>query len=226
MSLCQCGCGKETNIATHTNKQRGAVKGQPCRFIPGHTGQKKKEIVPRLPQLCKCGCGQEINTHRSPHYKKRPVAERFWSHVAIGLPDECWEWQAARYKYGHGKTAISNHSIQAHRLAYELTYGTIPDGLLICHKCNNPPCCNPQHLYAGTYTDNMQDSIKAGTAHYLPPMIGQQNPRAKLTNESVQLIRKLYAEGGIFISYLAKRFNVSSTTIAKIVHSETWIHLL
>lgn len=240
--LCECGCGKETRIATKTNTHRGAVKGQPCRFVSGHTGQKKKEIVPCPPRLCECGCGQEtkIIQHNDKrfglvqgqpyrfikwHKSKRVLTERFWSHVSIGLPDECWEWQASK-KHGYGKTAIDNHSVSAHRLAYELTHGAIPNGLLICHKCNNPPCCNPKHLYAGTYADNLQDSIKAGTAYCLPPMYGQQNHKTKLTDESVRLIRNLYTNNNVPRKQLARQFGVSVSNIDAIVTHKTHTRVL
>lgn len=83
--------------------------------------------------------------------------ERFWSKVQKGGPDECWEWQAGRHKFGHGKFRLPTGHIGSHRMAWQLTYGPIPPGMWVLHHCDNPPCCNPRHLYLGTAQDNTRD---------------------------------------------------------------------
>jgi hypothetical protein len=92
---------------------------------------------------------------------------RFWSKVAVGLPDECWPWQASIGVHGYGQFSKDGKPQNASRVAWELHYGRpFPKGLDACHSCNNRPCCNPAHIYAGTRKDNVADAIRAGTFRY------------------------------------------------------------
>lgn len=87
---------------------------------------------------------------------------QFWRSVAVGEPYSCWEWQCARQLNGYGHLSFHGETTSAHRVAYELAHGPIPDGLIICHRCDNPPCCNPAHLFIGTHKDNTQDAVTKG----------------------------------------------------------------
>lgn len=87
--------------------------------------------------------------------------------------DECWEWSGCRDSQEYGVLTHGGRTHRAHRVAYELLVGTIPDGLIICHHCDNPPCCNPNHLYAGTNSENSNDMVSRGRA--------RQGPREKKT---------------------------------------------
>jgi hypothetical protein len=109
---------------------------------------------------------------RTPRIK---LEDRFWRMVDKQGDDECWNWRGYKNIKGHGRFSlkanfrygsfsIGHKNIGAHRMAYILTYGEIPDGIFICHKCNNSSCVNPKHLYPGTQLDNMQDRKIAG--HY------------------------------------------------------------
>lgn len=92
-----------------------------------------------------------------------PQEQRFWARVSIAGPDECWEWQkASRLREGYGRLSWGGQVVSSNRLAFELTYGPLPSGLFALHTCDNPPCCNPAHLYAGTKRDNTQDMIRKG----------------------------------------------------------------
>jgi hypothetical protein len=101
-----------------------------------------------------CGC------LRTDTARKAPIALRFWDSVAVGEPDECWEWQACIDDKGYGRISVGGKAKLSHRVAWSLHHGREPD-LNVLHTCDNPACCNPGHLYEGTYVDNGQDMVKA-----------------------------------------------------------------
>lgn len=184
--------------------------------------------------LCQCGCGQPLKIAKKPsqqskyivgHHAKSlkiPFAERFWSHVEILGPDDCWLWQAAVVKdYGKFK-ADDRKMLASHRIAYELTYGPIPDGLLVCHECDTPLCCNPKHLFAGTPKDNTQDMVKKGRKGDAK---GELHGRHILTEQQVLEIRELYAQGGVTHADLAQRFGVGNAAIHHVVSGDKWTHV-
>jgi len=129
---------------------------------------------------------------------------RFWSKVAVRGPDECWEWLGALKGRGYGRISIHNRSWYVHRVTWVLTYGPVPEGLLVCHHCDNPSCCNPYHLFLGTHADNMADAAEKGRT------------TRKLTNEEVLDIRQLYATGEWTQQDLADAFDVHRATISRI----------
>lgn len=90
--------------------------------------------------------------------------ERFWSKVNKGNPDECWEWLGTKDRYGYGRFHLNGKMEKAHRIAYQFTYGSIPEGEVVRHKvCRNRACCNPNHLKTGTQDDNQMDMMEDGT---------------------------------------------------------------
>ncbi len=92
-------------------------------------------------------------------------AVRFWAKVL--KTDNCWEWQGAKFSHGYGQFKIQGKVWQVHRLAYTLSVGPIPDGMLICHHCDNKICARPSHLFAGTNGDNQRDSVRKGRAGFV-----------------------------------------------------------
>ena len=154
--------------------------------------------------------------------KRKPVEARFWAKVDVRGPDECWEWQGARTRDGYGSFGITtDHVVLAHRQALELTRGPIPPGLFVCHRCDNPPCCNPAHLFWGTALDNARD--RADRRRRTAPS-GEQHAMHKLTDSEVAAIREAYGpalgrgrRGGVTQSQLARRFGVDQTTVSSIV---------
>ena len=153
--------------------------------------------------------------------------ERFWSKVARGANEECWPWKASRHKTGYGKFGRGGKRagwVEAHRAAYQLTYGEIPDGLQVCHRCDNKPCCNPAHLFLGTAVDNINDKVAKGR-HRWKSHSGSENGNAGFTEAQVREIRLAY-QAGMKRSDLAKKYGVSWTAINYIVSGITWTHLL
>lgn len=138
----------------------------------------------------------------------------FWRNVKKSKDlDSCWEWRGSRRRTGYGRAWADQKSIPAHRLAWELEHGPIPDGLFVLHKCDNPPCCNPDHLFLGTKKDNIIDCIKKGRY----PHNG-----AKLTRNKAAEIRKKYAAGGVTQNELGEEYDVDRHTIGRIINRRSW----
>ena len=141
--------------------------------------------------------------------------ERFWSMVKRGGPDSCWEWQGHTIKDGYGAFHFQGKRIIASRFAWILTYGEIPRGMYVLHKCDNPACVNPRHLFLGTPKDNMQDAVLKWRKS------GPHNGRTKLSWPQVDTIRLLFQMG--WSAYrLAKFFGVNYKTIWQILKGKTW----
>jgi hypothetical protein len=91
------------------------------------------------------------------------VTDRFWSKVdRSGGPDACWPWMAYRNRDGYGSFRVDDHTESAHRVAWVEENGPVPEGMDVLHHCDNPPCCNPRHLFLGTAADNARDSVAKG----------------------------------------------------------------
>lgn len=193
IGYCQCGCGGKTNIAQKTT--RLTKKGEYCKFIRGHYRQN--------------------------------LADRFWSKVRkTNNPDDCWEWQAglshSEAGLGYGSFGYKGKIWAAHRVAWELTSGEIPDGLWVLHKCDNRKCVNPNHLFLGTVQDNVADMMSKGR---LDDRKGELNPNSKVTSEQVKCIRECYAMGGITYRELGNQFGLKKQQIYNIVRGRRWKHI-
>ncbi len=149
----------------------------------------------------------------------RPLKERFWEKVdKLG---DCWEWIAARNPRGYGLIIKSGIAEKAHRVSYELNISDIPEGMCICHHCDNPGCVNPDHLFLGNHADNMHDMADKGRARY---RVGEAVNTAKLTVGDVRLIRQLHA-AGLKNKYSAELFDVELSRISKIALRKSWKHV-
>lgn len=149
----------------------------------------------------------------------------FWNRVnRTGDESACWNWQAARDKYGYGITSWKGKNAKAHRIAYLFTHGVLPADLEICHTCDNRACCNPAHLFEGTHWDNMQDRNRKGRAKGGNSMRGESHHSARLNNEKVKTMRKLFGSG-IGVVELGRHFGVSHVCARMVVIRHSWKHV-
>lgn len=151
----------------------------------------------------------------------------FWSRVDVRAPNECWLWKGARISTGYGNfgggSKPNRWARLSHRTAYELTYGPLHD-LDCLHTCDNPPCCNPAHLAAGTAKANARDMVDKGRCHSRGKP-GEDNGAAKLTAEQVLEIRRLYEPRKMSYRKLGQMFDVDHSAIYLIIKRKKWGHI-
>jgi hypothetical protein len=133
----------------------------------------------------------------------------------------CWLWNAYRNHDGYGRARHNGKQTGAHRVSWQLHNGPIPEGLHVCHHCDNPPCVNPAHLFLGTHRDNCVDRMLKGRGG---DRKGVKHGRAKLTNEQVHEIRRLRLEG-VHAFVIAKQFGISWANVYRIASKNTWTHI-
>ena len=154
------------------------------------------------------------------------VARRFWPKVDKRGPDDCWNWTGAKWNFGHGAFSLvttrnSEKQTGAHRVSYQLAFGPIPEGMLVCHSCDNPSCVNPRHLFVGSNLDNMRDMVAKGRGAR-----GEELPQTKLCAEDIRRILDIFRVGpNPGNSKLAAYFGVTQATISRIKLGKSWAHL-
>lgn len=202
--LCECGCGRRAPIAQKNYPKFGHVKGQPMRFCRGH--------YLKLYPLTK-------------GYRRPPIEERFWKHV--DKSGDCWTWTGSVSGNGYGAIRYNGKQTGAHRVAWILAYGDIPNGMVVRHSCDNPLCVRIDHLSLGTVVENSQDMVERNRASRIGPKSpaqGERNGSAILTESNVRTIRKEHSAGKT-TKALARQFNVSVATVQHIVARLTWKHV-
>ena len=143
---------------------------------------------------------------------KRTIDERFWERVQ--KTEDCWLWVRPTHRAGYGELRTSSYVLElAHRLSWRLHFGDVPAGLYVLHKCDNPPCVRPDHLFLGTPKDNTHD------------MIQKDRHSHRLTIDNVRDIRLRYALGGITQLQLAIEYGMDRSTIGYIVRNKLWAHV-
>jgi hypothetical protein len=167
-------------------------------------------------------------------YPSRTNPDLFWEKVEKKQPTECWIWKGycpkpGHPRYGYGVIKVAGKAWRAHRYAYSISKGPIPPGTQVCHSCDNPPCCNPEHLWLGTAFDNMRDMVRKGrhvprlgATPYHNQVRGESCHNAKLTEAIVRAIRLDQRGAGV----IAKDLGVSWDAIDRIRKGKTWRHIL
>ena len=183
------------------------------------------------------------------------TADDFWSHVSIRSPDECWPWMLSTKRGGYGQFKLGGTSRSAHKLAFELHHGVrlptpkniTPQTVCVLHRCNNPPCCNPAHLWLGTPKENIADAYLKGrfdarnasrwpesrarglrNGKYTKPENtprGSSHPRARLTEEDVAAIRRRFTGKRGECVAIAKEYGMRPVTIYDIRSGKIWRHV-
>jgi len=185
---CHCGCGQLAPIATDNDKRFGWIKGQPKKYAHGHN-------------------------------RRRSAIDRFWEKVNKDTPNGCWEWTGAIMPFGHGQmgSGKGRKLILAHRFAWELENGPIPEGMEICHHCDNPRCVRVSHLFLGTHQENMADMHQKERR--------SRGRTAVLTESQVIEIRQKYVPHIITFKILGIEYGVATETIANIIWRRNWAHI-
>jgi predicted XRE-type DNA-binding protein len=163
------------------------------------------------------------------------VFDRFWSKVNILDDEHCWDWVAGKNQKGYGEFKIDGSMYRANRVSWIICNSNeIPDGMIICHKCDNPSCVNPNHLFLGTHSENMVDMTKKDSAakgmynganthpENRPSPAGEINGRSKLKETDVEKILIMYHEDNKSQFEISENFGVSESTISLIVNGKTW----
>lgn len=194
---------------------------------------------PSTPVICN-NCGKGFFTHLSKlkegrgkycstscqYAVRRDTLEtRFWKHVV--KKDSCWEWVGRTTRHGYGCLRVDYPSYKrtgAHRISWEIHNGPIPEGMYVCHKCDNPNCVNPDHLFIGTPQDNVSDMHSKGRARKRG-MKGEEHPNATLNEGIIREIRNM-RETGMRNCQIARIFNLSPAAVSRIILRKSWVHVI
>lgn len=187
--------------------------------------QSGRHLTSTLIHIMNAEAGKIIVCHGREVKITTEIMERFWDKVEK-MQSGCWEWQFGCSPKGYARFTINNKTYRASRFILAVLNDIPMNGKWIaCHKCDNPKCVNPDHLWAGTQTENMTDAIQKGRLK--PPCIcGELNATSKLTEDQVAQIRKLHAPWKMSYAKLAKRFGVARSTIQAVLQKRSWRHVV
>lgn len=157
-----------------------------------------------------------------------PAVERFWKFVDKSSDDACWNWtghtSGSGYKYASFWDGL--RTVKGHRFAYELTFGKIPNGLIACHKCDNPLCVNPHHIFLGTQKDNMADCKRKHRMNNEAKVhLGEQHPRSTFKQLQVMKVATLATTTGMSAKEIALATGVTRTSVGAIIQGRVWGHV-
>ena len=160
----------------------------------------------------------DLNVSNKP---RGTTEERFWKFIVKN--ESCWNWTGNK-ENGYGRVSVGKHLdgyVLAHRFSWELhNQQKIPEGMFVMHKCDNPECCNPEHLMLGTPKENTQDMIAKGRKRVVAPL-GTENGKSVLNEEKVRFIRS----SDLSHAKLAKELEVSASCVRGVRIGRTWAHI-
>ena len=227
---CSRACVGAATVAK-ANKERYARVERTCRTCGKVFTAKRHVVLEGHGLYCSTACYRK-GSQRS--FTREQSALHFWEKVQRDNPDECWPWTGGLTVNGYGKAQAGwlsgGPTVGAHRVAYALTYGDIPAGLFVCHRCDNRRCCNPAHLFLGTPADNSADMARKGRAVSGPKLHpelairGEHIGTAVLSEAQVREIRARNARGESQRK-LAREFGVAKSTVGRVVRREYWKHV-
>lgn len=196
---------------------------------------RRRLPIEEFPRIERIGCARTVGYHcydcknriqreRRGFTPRKSPEQRLAESLNIAGPDDCWEWTKFRQPKGYGRIRFRGRHEMAHRVAWMLANGVseLSRWQFICHRCDNPPCCNPAHLFLGTPLENMQDMIGKGRQRNLR---GERHPQSSLTESDVLAIRAAYATREVSMCRLAKKWGMSVSGVADIIHRNNWKHV-
>lgn len=164
-------------------------------------------------------CGVLCRNRNLSSRNRRPAIDRFWEKV--NKTEGCWNWTGGTNWDFYGVMKVDGRNVIASRFSWQIHFSPIPAGMRVCHKCDNPRCVRPDHLFLGTDADNSRDMVQKGRQ-----VRGEKNGPAKLTSPQVMSIRREYACGNTTYSKLAIKYSIHRGTIQQIILGKSWRHLL
>ena len=204
------------SLRSHTKEDESIIRG----IYPRYGSKLVATIIDRTTDSVRMRAVKLGVSYEGP-----TIEERFWDKVDKRGPDECWKWKGDRFNKRYGRYTFNGLRQGTHRVAWQIENGEIPTDQLVLHTCDNPPCCNPNHLFLGTQDDNVQDCIAKGRFRIGVGATGEDHSQTVFTNADIKEIRRLHATGLVPQGTLGKMFNVSRSNIGAIVRGETWNNL-
>jgi hypothetical protein len=154
------------------------------------------------------------------------IKSRLLSRVVVDQATGCWNWTGSKIKFGYGRMGVDGRTYCTHRLSYQVFVGDIPEGLCVCHKCDNPSCINPVHLFLGTHSENMLDAYRKGRVS--PPegdkvqyKKGHKAFNRVLPDNQVIEIKQML-KTGIAPSVIARKMNLKRQVVADIKRGQAY----